>query len=107
MLAFDGSWWNWANVQSLVRSEHAAPNTRPFRQEHVLFDETVDRLSGTRYQRILTGDGSTGNREGPFSNHDWAFAQFRPAVIKANNRSSASRRGMARVSLMEHFRQSH
>ena len=29
-------------------------------------DENVDRLSGTRHQRILTGDGSRANREGPF-----------------------------------------
>jgi hypothetical protein len=30
------------------------------------FDENVDRLSGTRHQRILSGDGSRANREGPF-----------------------------------------
>jgi hypothetical protein len=85
------------------------PSMAQLRQEHVLSDQTVDWLSGTLCQRILTGDSSTASRQCTFSNHDWAFAQFRPAVIKANTCSSAFRRGMARVarvSLMEHLGQS-
>jgi hypothetical protein len=61
MLAFASSRRNWANVQFLVR-----PSMPQLRQEHVLSSQTVDRLSGTRYQRILTGDGSAVNRHNPF-----------------------------------------
>jgi hypothetical protein len=49
-----------------MSSPRFGPDTRQLRQEHVLSDQTADRLSGTRYRRIPTGDSGAANRQGTF-----------------------------------------